>query len=157
MDWSVLVSERPIAFPWEPSEFEWPFWLVVLLTAWLVWRALASCFRQPGILPSLSTMMNWPRVLLLLCLTVSAACVAAVVLQLPSDWLGIYRGYHWTDTRRKTLLATVLFGFGPLLIFLALYGPSRWIIRRKARNRTEPIGNIVAQTPRDEAKGAVQA
>jgi hypothetical protein len=162
MDWSALPPL--ISFPWELSEFEWPFWLVVLLTAWLVWRSFASRVRQPGILPSLSTMTSWPRVLFLLSLAVSVACVAAVVLQFPPNGLGLYRGYYWTDTRRETLLATVLLGFGPLVTFIALYAPLRWIIRHKARrewarNRTEAaIGHIVVQaTPTLTISGETSA
>jgi hypothetical protein len=159
-----------IAFPSDLSEFEWPFWLIVLLTAWLLLRSLVSTLRQPGILPSLSTMKNWLRVLSLLCLTVSAACVVAVALQFPPDELGHYWGYYWTNTRGQTLLA-VLTGFAPLVTCIALFGLSRWIIhgfsrwiiRRKARrkwkgNRIEPpIRKIRAQSSRDDAMGAAPA
>ena len=151
-----------IAFSSDLSEFEWPFWRIVLLTVWLLLRSLVSALRQPTILPSLSTMKNWPRALFLLCVTVSAASVAAVALQFPPDELWHYWGYFWTDTRGQTLLA-VLAGFAPLVTCIALFGFFRWIIGRKARRkwkrkRIEPsIGKIMPQASRDDAIGATPA
>ena len=151
-----------IAFPSDLLEFEWPFWLIVLLTAWLLLRSLVSTLRQPRILTSLSTMKNWLSALSLLCLTVSAACVVAVALQFPPDELGHYWVSYWTDTRGQTLLA-VLTGFVPLVTCIALVGFSRWIIRRTARrkwkgNRIEPpIRNIMAQSSRHDGMGAAPA
>ena len=124
-----------IAFPLWLPQFEWPFWLIVLLTVWLLLRSLVSTLRQPRILPSMSTIKNWPRALSLLCLTVSAACVAAVVLQFPRS--GLLSGYSSADPRRETLLATVLFGFAPIATLGALYGLLRWIIRRGRATRIE--------------------
>jgi hypothetical protein len=162
VDRYARASETPllIAFPSELSEVEWPFWLFVLLTGWLLLRSLVSTFRKPRILPSSSAMKNWPRVLSLLCLGVSVACVAAIVLQFPPDGLGNYRGYFWTDTRRETLLPTVLLGFGPLAAFIALYAPLRWIIRRGVRREWErnrigpPVDNVAVQPRRDYAREA---
>jgi hypothetical protein len=150
-----------IAFPSKLSEVEWPFWLLVLLTAWLFLRSLVSTFRQPGILPSLSTMKNWRRVLSLLCLAVSVACVAAIALQVPLD--GLNWEYYATDPQRETLLATALFGLGPLATCFALFGVSRWVIGHKARRKREPdrieplLGKVTAQAPRYDAMEAVPA
>jgi hypothetical protein len=161
VDRYARVSETAllIAFPSDLTEFEWPFWLIVLLTAWLLLRSLVSTLRQPRILPSSSTMKNWPRALSLLCLTVSTACVAAVALQFSRN--GLLGGYYSADPRRETLLATVSLGFGPTATFAALYGLLRWVIRRgvsrePARNRLgHPLGNVVAQPRRVDARGAV--
>jgi hypothetical protein len=35
-----------IAFPLELTEYEWPFWLIILLTAWLLLRSLVSTLQQ---------------------------------------------------------------------------------------------------------------
>ena len=148
-----------IATPLELTEFEWPFWPIVLLTAWLLLRSLVSTLRQPRILPPMSTLKSWPRALSLLCLTVAAACVAAVALQLSPN--GLHWGYYSADPRRETLLATVSLGFSPIAIFGVLYGLVRWMIRRgvpheSKRNRLgRPLGNVVAQTRWKDARGAV--
>jgi hypothetical protein len=150
-----------IAFPSKLSEVEWPFWLLVLLTAWLFLRSLVSTFLQPEFLPSLSTMKNWRRVLTLLCLAVSVACVAAIALQVPLD--GLNWGYYATDPQRETLLATALFGLGPLATCISLFGISRWVIGHKARRKREPdrieplLGKVTAQAPRYDAMEAVPA
>jgi len=49
VDRYARASETPllIAFPSESSEFEWPLWLIVLLTGWLLLRTLVSTFRRP--------------------------------------------------------------------------------------------------------------
>ena len=152
------ASETPllIAYPSDLSEVDWPFWLFVLLTGWLLLRSLVSIFRKPRILPPSSAMKSWRRVLCLLCLVVSVACVAAIVLQFPPDGLGNYRGYFWTDTRPETLLPTVLLGFGPLAAFIALSAPLRWIIGRavrRERNRIgPPLDNVAVQPRRDYAR-----
>jgi hypothetical protein len=159
VDRYAQASETPllIAFPLELSEFEWPFWLLVLLTAWLLLRSLVSTLHS-RILPSLSTMKSWPRVIFLLCLGVSIACVAAVGLQFPPDGLQLYRGYFWTGTRQEALLPTLLLGFGPLATFIALYVPLRWVIRRATRREPErnrigrPVDNVVAQPRPDYAR-----
>jgi hypothetical protein len=149
-----------IALPSKLSEVEWPLWLMVLLTAWLLLRSLVSTFRQPGVLPSLSTMKNWRRVLSLLCLAVSVGCVAAIALEAPLDGFG---GYYATDPQRETLFATALFGLGPLATCIALFGVSRWVIGHKARRKREPdrieppIGEVMAQAPRYEAMEAAPA
>jgi hypothetical protein len=107
----------------------------------------------------MSTMKNWPRALSLICLTVAAACVAAVALQFTPN--GLLWGYYSADPRRETLLATVSLGFSPIAIFGALYGLLGWIIRRgvpheSKRNRLgRPLGNVVAQPHREDARGAV--
>jgi hypothetical protein len=155
------ASETPllIALPSELSEVEWPFWLFVLLTGWLLLRSLVSTLRKPRILPSSSTMKNWPRVLSLLCLGVSIACVAAIVLQFPPDGFESYRRYFWTDTRRETLLPTMLVGFGPLAAFIALYAPLKWIIRRRVQRESSnrirpPVENVAVQPRQDLAREA---
>jgi len=155
------ASETPllIALPSELSDVEWPFWLFVLLTGWLLLRSLVSTLRKPQILPTSSAMKNWPRVLTLLCLGVSMACVAAIVLQFPPDGLESYRRYFWTDTRRETLLPTMLVGFGPLAAFIALYAPLRWIIRRRVRDEPSnrmrpPVEDLAVQPPQDYARVA---
>jgi hypothetical protein len=158
------ASETPllIALPSELSEVEWPFWLFVLLTGWLLLRSFVSTLRKPRILPSSSAMQSWPRVLSLLCLGVSIACVAAIVLQFPPDGLERYRGYFWTDTRRETLLPTMLVGFGPLAAFIALYAPLRWIIRRRVQREPgrnsirPPVENVAVQPRLDHARAAPQ-
>lgn len=155
------ASETPllIALPSELSEVEWPFWLFVLLTGWLLPRSLVSTLRKPGILPPSSAMKNWPRVLSLLCLGVSIACVAAIVLQFPPDGFESYRRYFWTDTRRETLLPTMLVGFGPLAAFIALYAPLKWIIRRRVQRESSnrirlPVEYVAVQPPQGFAREA---
>jgi hypothetical protein len=157
----VHAAETPllIALPSELSEVEWPFWLLVLLTGWLLLRSLVSTLRKPRILPSSGAMKNWPRVLSLLCLGVSIAGVAAMVLQFPPAGLESYRRYFWTDTRQETLLPTMLVGFGPLAAFIALYAPLRWIIRRRVRRESSnrirpPVENVAVQPPQDYAREA---
>jgi hypothetical protein len=109
-----------------------------------------------------STLKYWPRAFSLLCLTVAAACVVVVALQLSPN--GLRWGYYSANLRRETLLATVSLGFSPIAIFGALYGLVRWIIRRgvpheSKRNRLgasyRPIHNVVAQTRRNDARGTV--
>jgi hypothetical protein len=161
VDRYVQASETPllIAVP-SLSQLEWPFWLLVLLTAWLLLRSLVRTFN-PRLLPSLSAMKNWPRVIFLLCLCVSVACVAAIVLQFPPDGLHLYRGYFWTGTRREALFPTMLLGFGPLTTFIAVYVPARGIIRRSVRRERErnriatPADKVVVQPRPDHARESV--
>ena len=131
-----------IAFPSDLTEFEWPFWLIVLLTAWLLLRSLVSTLRQPRILPSMITLKNRPRALALLCLAVAVACVAVVALQLSPN--GLHWGYYSADPRRETLLATVSLGFSPLAIFRALYGLVRYFIRWGVPHK--PMRNRISAT-----------
>jgi hypothetical protein len=87
--------------------------------------------------------------------------VAAIALQVPLD--GLNWGYYATDPQRETLLATALFGLGPLATCFALFGVSRWVIGHKARRKREPdrieppIGKVMAQAPRYDAMEAVPA
>jgi hypothetical protein len=146
VDRYVRAAERPllIAFPSELSELGWPFWLVVLLAAWILWRRIAL-------------RLNVRRVFFWFSLVASGACAiwgsVAIVPQLPPN--EGYWEYYWTVDRLEKLLDTVLIGFGPPIMFFLFYGVRRLFMHSEARHnwerdKIEPfVDDMMAEDPAD--------